>query len=79
MNMDCAICEVQPTVLHITDTEVGTQEVILVQMSPCKLTCPKQRVGTITSVELRHENTDIIFVTLHQACCIFITNSCTVL
>lgn len=79
MNMDCVICEVRPKVLHITETVVSLEEVILVQMSPCKLTCLKHNVGTIMPVEIRHESTNSIFATLHQARCIFIMNSCTVL
>jgi len=77
-NMECVVCEVRPRVLHITETEVSLQEVILVQMSPCKPTCPKQRVGTIMPVEVRHENTNSIFTMLHQASCTFIVNSSTV-
>lgn len=79
MNMDCVICEVRPTVLHITETQFILQEVILVQMSPCKPTCPKQIVGTIMPVEVRHIQTDSIFAMLHQVRCIFIMNRCTVL
>jgi len=78
MNMECVVCEVRPRVLHITETEVSLQEVILVQMSPCKPTCLKQRVATRMPIEIRHENTKSIFVMLHQASSIFIVNSSTV-
>lgn len=79
MNIDCVICEVRPKVFHITETEVSLQEVILVQMSPRKLKCLKKSVGTIMPVEVKHENPNSIFAMLHQARCIFIMNSCTVL
>lgn len=61
MNMDSVICEVRPRVLHITETEVSLQEVILVQMFACKSTCPKRLVGIIMPVEVRQEDTNSLF------------------